>query len=197
VTPFRPGATVARSQGLSRSIVGKLSLAGVSLVAAVPAGLLAFVLLKSGFLDNFETVSKSTMLMVVVGLTLLASLLPLALPPVLLAQHFLSRSPAEPKSKKKGDSDEGADDLDAIAEGDDLVEAEPSAEDVEAGDIESVADDDLMSEELVEANAGDELTEELDDMDLGGGVDLASADDDFDSTETAEWEAMDDDKKKG
>lgn len=133
--------------------MSKLSLAGVSLVAAVPAGLVAWLLV-DGFLNHFDKMPMA--LQAVSGLTLLVCALAVLLPPGVLVFGPKAAAGAveKPASRKKGNAAEdeagGDADLEEVADaGDDLLE--------DAGDSEEPIDE---LNDLDDAGGVEELEEE-------------------------------------
>lgn len=133
--------------------MSKLSLAGVSLVAAVPAGLVAWLLV-DGFLNHFDKMPMA--LQAVSGLTLLVCALAVLLPPGVLVfgPKAAAAGVEKPASRKKGNAGEeeagGDADLDEVSD----VEEELAEE---AGDLEEPIDE---LNDLDDAGGVEELEEE-------------------------------------
>ena len=110
--------------------MSRISFLFVTLIAAVPAALLAAVLVM-GFLNHFERISGAPALMVVSGLTLLAAVAVVATP--VLA--FLGGRDAALKPS-------GADDEPADAASGEVAVADDEAEPADFGESEEVVSED-------------------------------------------------------
>lgn len=116
--------------------MSKLALAGVALVAAIPGGILGWILL-SGFLNHIDKMPMA--LQAVSGLTLLICAGLVLLPPGVLVLGPKGPAGAKKEKAKEKDKDDKTSSKDKAAAAEDVDEV------VEADSYESVADADLLS----------------------------------------------------
>tara|TARA_R100001132_G_C3275139_1_gene97802 strand:- start:3307 stop:3810 length:504 start_codon:yes stop_codon:yes gene_type:complete len=165
--------------------VSKLQLPLISLIAAIPGGFLAYLLVMA-FLNHAE--SMSTMLLAVAGTTLLMSAVLVLMP--IGALIFGPKGGA--KKKAKGKDSEAADSFDEDEAGDEELVSDSAAElsgefeDDELGDDFDETDDDSFE------SAGDlEIGDDFDDAEVSGQLsdsEFDFADDDYEFDEDDEEE---------
>lgn len=141
---------------LSEPTVNKTNLALVSLIAALPAGVLAFLLV-STFLSSFEVVSQSGILTVVTGLTLALGSLVTLMPVAIMIFGPKSEKPAKEKPSKASESVVAV----APASGE-LSEAEMEAADVFSDSEMDVSDAAFEIDEDEVVVADDDMFDEAD-----------------------------------
>ena len=166
--------------------MSKLSLAGVSLVAAIPAGLLAWLLV-DGFLNHFDKMPIA--LQGVAGLTLLVCALAVLLPPGVLVFGPKAAGTAAPASAKSASKKNKAaeEDLGGDAELEELDAA--GGEIDEISPVDDVSDDlgeveELSEEETLEAGSEEFDLSDMDDVQVEESDMDMEVDEDDDSRKT-------------